>query len=141
MVKCPHCSAVLPEGARICRSCGKIVEGGGIQYSVAEEPVSGPSAAAPAAPRRTTAGGVPRCEVCDSNPAMIQQVERNSPVVPGVMGFVVLLMLVMALAWHSWFAKLVLVGLAGGLGYAAYKILRAERRYWLCPKCGDTVDI
>lgn len=138
---CPHCGAELADGAKICRGCGRILAAGrGAPVSVAA-PAGAQVSAPVAAPRRAMAGsGSPRCEICEKSPEMIQQVERNSPMVPGIMAFVALLIVILAVGF-GWMLRLVMCAVAGGLGFVAYRMLTAERRYWLCPKCGDTVDI
>ncbi|MFN7971121.1 MAG: hypothetical protein U0166_02025 [Acidobacteriota bacterium] len=139
--RCQYCKSALPEGGRICRSCGKIQEAGGVAYGVAE--ASSDAEAGSAAPKRIASAdaGAPKCEVCDGNPVMLKQIEKNPPYIPGVLAFGAFLCLIMAMAWHSLIPTVLCLLLGGGLGYAAFKILTAERRYWLCPKCGDTIDI
>lgn len=135
---CPHCRAELPEGARICRACGKLVEGGDVKYAAGGAP---PSKEGAAAVRRVSAtAGSPKCEVCEPPPNMVRQVEKGSPVVPAIMGFVAFLLLLASLGL-GWIPRLVLWAIAGGLVFAAFKMMSVERHYWLCPRCGDTIEI
>ena len=144
MPKCPHCEAEIREGAKICRSCGNIAEGGG--RTVTASPIRAPSSENPETATATPSASVGRsgvrlCEICDKPPAMVKQIEKSSPVLPGVLAFVAFLFTVMALSWHSWTPKILLLAIGIGCGYAGYRIYRMERRYWLCPKCGDTINI
>ncbi len=133
----------MREGARICRSCGQLVGKGGASFSSAPE--RGPSAKRPTPKAAGSVSGespgARRCEVCEKPPLMVKQIERSSPVLPGILAFVAFLMVVMALSWHSWVPKLLFLAVGVGVGYAGHRIFRMEHRYWLCPKCGDTTDI
>ena len=140
-MKCPHCQAELPEGAKICRGCGRLVEGGAESSSAppSRRPPSSRPARGGSAP--DTVAGAPHCEICETSPVMVQQVERSSPTIPAVLGLVAFSLFVLTTGFDSLGVRVLLILTGLGLCFAAYRIMTDERRYWLCPKCGDTTDI